>query len=247
MNAVRWRLTVSYDGRAFRGWQSQRTRDSVQDVLEAALAAIAGRRVVVHGSGRTDAGVHALGQVAHVDLPAKHSAGTWRAAINAHLPAEVRVLAVRRAPADFHARFSARGKVYEYRIWNHEVHHPLELGRSWHVPHPIDLNALRSGANEFCGTHDFAAFAANRGKPERTTMREISSVTIRRAGPLLRITFAGEGFLYKMVRLMTGMLVQCARGRTTPEAIRELLKSPSGRKTNYVAPAEGLYLKRVIY
>lgn len=239
---------IAYDGRPFRGWQSQATKDAIQDFLETAIARIAGQDATVHGSGRTDAGVHALGQVAHVDVPrGKLAPEKWQAALNANLPEEVRILEVKRAARDFHARYSARGKVYTYRIWNASFLHPLEIGRAWHVPGTLDLDALRAGAEILTGTHDFAAFAANRGKPEPDTVRTIFSIKAQARGALITLRFEGNGFLYKMVRLLTGSLVRCAQHRAESQWLEQLLKKPQAQKTQFAAPAEGLYLTKVLY
>lgn len=253
--ASRLKLTIAYDGRPFRGWQSQAGKDSVQDALEAAFAKLnGGKRISVHGSGRTDAGVHALAQCAHADVPEGRlsSPAQWVFALNAHLPPEVRVSACRRVRADFHARFSAKGKRYIYRIWNGPVLPPLEIGRVWQVPLPLDLSRLRAAAAVVTGTHDFAGFAANRGVPCPDTVRTVRRIDVKgRPGGLLTLTFEGNGFLYKMVRLLTGSLVRVAQGREEPEWLARFLapETPGQprRKSSYAAPAEGLYLARVFY
>ena len=244
----RLRLLIAYDGRPFRGWQSQAGGDAVQDHLERAFAQLCGKRIVVHGSGRTDTGVHALGQVAHVDvsrgrLPLKQ----WAPALNAHLPREIRVLKVTPAGADFHARFQTRGKVYIYRIWNAPIMHPLELGRAWHVPAILDLAELRACAALLEGTHDFAGFAANRRGVESETTRTLQPIVLRRRGSLLTLHFEGDGFLYKMVRLLTGTLVRCAQHRADRQFIATLLAAKQRTKTSFAAPPDGLYLARVLY
>jgi tRNA pseudouridine38-40 synthase len=244
-------LTISYDGRPFQGWQSQAHRDTIQDRIENALSALcAGGRISVHGSGRTDAGVHALAQVAHADVPAsiRHPPERWILALNAHLPPEIRVLAVRVVPADFHARFDATGKVYRYRIWNAPVLPPFELGRAWHFPNPLDFEMLNRAAHLLVGRHDFAGFAARRSRPGENTVRTIRDISIRRRGALVTLSFHGDGFLYKMVRLMTGTLVRCAQHRAGLDWVQGLLAEPAGAtKTSFAAPADGLYLVRVLY
>ncbi len=251
-------MVVAYDGGSFDGWQSQARGNTVQDKLEAVLALLCrdhfgetpASRIVVHGSGRTDAGVHARGQVAHADVPApdRMTPERWRGAINAHLPAQIRVEAVGFVSERFHARYSARGKVYLYRIWNTPVLNPFEVGRAWHLPGPVDLEILRTVAAAVVGRHDFAAFAANRGKPDENTVRTLHRVTIRQRGALLTLEFHGDGFLYKMVRLLTGTLIRCAQGRAPADWVARLLAGGKGiEKTNFAAPAEGLYLMRVLY
>jgi tRNA pseudouridine38-40 synthase len=242
-------MLIAYDGRCFRGWQSQATKDAVQDHLEAALARLnSGALVRVHGAGRTDAGVHGLGQVAHCDWPrAALPPQKLLPALNAHLPEGVRVLQLARAPATFHSRFDARGKIYTYRIWNAQMLHPLEIGRAWHVAGALDLEVLREAAGVLEGTHDFASFAANRGHEERDTVRTIHEVRITRRGPLLTLQFSGTGFLYRMVRLLAGSIIRCAQGKAEPQWLRDLLEAKGAQKSSFAAPAEGLYLTKVIY
>lgn len=245
---TRLKLLLAYDGGPFRGWQSQATKDAVQDFVEAAFAKIVGERVIVIGSGRTDAGVHALGQVAHAtvlrdQLPIRQ----WRDALNAHLPHEIRVLRATAAAADFHAQFAARGKEYVYRLWNGPFLHPLEIGRAWFVPGKVDLARLRECARLLEGTHDFASFAANRRETVEDTVRTIRRVAIAKRGALITLRFEGDGFLYRMVRLLTGTLLRCAQHRAKPEFITDLLAAKGKPKTHFQAPAEGLYLARVLY
>jgi tRNA pseudouridine38-40 synthase len=244
---MRLKLLIAYDGGPWRGWQSQRGGATVQDEIAAAAGNIAGHRVVIHGAGRTDAGVHASGQCAHCDVDSKLDPARWVPALNAHLPPSIRIVGCRRVPEGFHARFSARGKVYRYRIWNGPVLSPFEMGRAWHVPQPIDLDAIRKCLGMLIGTHDFAAFAANRGKREPRTVRTIHEARVTRRGPLLAITYEGDGFLYKMVRLMTGAVARCGLGKEEPGWIGRLLEGGGRTKCQYVAPAEGLTLVAVRY
>jgi tRNA pseudouridine38-40 synthase len=244
----RLKLTVAYDGAAFAGWQSQAHRNTVQDELERAFQTISGQRVRVHGAGRTDAGVHALAQCAHVDLPNRRlSIERWRNALNAVLPATVRVLRCQYVPQKFHARFSASGKLYRYRIWAAPIFPPLELGRAWHISSPLDVDLLKVAGQEFIGKHDFAAFAANRGKKETDTSRTIWSIRVRRSGPRITIDVAGDGFLYKMVRLMVGAMTRVALNKIDVSEVARRLKSGRGDGFRFVAPAEGLYLVEVWY
>ena len=244
----RLKLTLSYDGKPFQGWQSQKNRSAVQDHLEAAFRRLSGERVAVHGAGRTDAGVHAVRQCAHVDVErGKLTPDAWLRALNGFLPSEIRVLAVRPVPTTFHARFSAKGKVYRYRIWNAPVLPPLELGRAWHRPRPLDLDKMRRAAVKFKGRHDFASFGANRGEPVDDTVRTIRSVRVASKSGLLTLTFEGNGFLYKMVRLMTGTLVRCGEGSATATDVARLLRSKGKERAVHSAPAKGLFLVKVIY
>lgn len=244
----RLKLTVAYDGGAFAGWQSQTHRNTVQDKLEQAFQKISGQSVRVHGAGRTDAGVHALAQCAHVDLPKRGlSVESWTNALNATLPVTIRVLRCQYVSQNFHARFSAKGKVYRYRIWAGPILPPLELGRVWHVSTPLDVDLLKAAGEKFVGTHDFAAFAANRGKKEEEARRTIHSVQVRRRGPRVTIEIAGGGFLYKMVRLMVGAMTRVAFGKMELSEITVRLKSGRAGGSRFVVPAEGLYLVKIWY
>ena len=243
----RLKLIIAYDGAPFAGWQSQSHRNTVQDHLERAIERVAGEAVRVHGAGRTDAGVHALAQCAHADVLKFLPTDRWIKALNGLLPSAIRVLRCSYVSPDFHARLSAKGKIYRYRIWTAPTLSPFEYRRAWHIAQPLDLTILRSAAKHFVGTHDFAAFAANRGKPEESTIRTINSVRVGQKGPCVTIDFDGNGFLYKMVRLMVGALVKCALGKMRVEEITSRLCSGEVRSARFVTPAEGLYLVRVRY
>jgi tRNA pseudouridine38-40 synthase len=244
----RLKLVISYDGRDFAGWQSQKQRNTIQDNLEAAFERVCGQRLTVTGSGRTDSGVHALGQCAHVDVPAaQFVADRWLKALNGVLPQTIRILRARFVLKSFHARFSARGKVYRYRIIDGLVRPPLEIGRAWHIAASLDRDLLGRAAALFRGRHDFAAFAANRGKVERSTMRKVEYVRVTSRRHLIEIEFLADGFLYKMVRLMVGSIVRCALGKENLQSIELRLERPSRAASRFVAPAGGLYLVRVCY
>ena len=244
----RLKLIIAYDGSQFAGWQSQSHRNTIQDHLERAFERVGGKHVRVHGAGRTDAGVHALAQCAHVDLANNNLlAVRWTSALNSLLPPAIRVLRCRYVPKHFHARFSAKGKIYRYRIWSAAVLPPLEFGRAWHVAAPLDFEVLKAGANYFVGTHDFAGFAAIRGKPLKSTVRTINWVRVGFNGPCVTIEFDGDGFLYKMVRLIVGSLVHCGLGKLPIEEITDRLASGRTGQARFAAPAEGLFLVRVRY
>ena len=244
----RLKLLIAYDGGPFRGWQSQATGDAVQDHIESAFRLILGIPIRVHGAGRTDAGVHALGQVAHVEVPrGSLPLVRWALALNANLPAKIRVLRATRAPAAFHAQWNARGKLYTYRIWNDGSLLPLESGRAWHLPGAVDVDTLRAGAALLEGAHDFANFAGNRRQGEENTRRTLHQVGVQARGALLTLRFRGDGFLYHMVRLLTGSLLRCAQGRAEIGWLSALLHRKTAEKTRYLAPSQGLYLTRVLY
>jgi tRNA pseudouridine38-40 synthase len=243
----RLKLIIAYDGTPFAGWQSQSHRNTIQDHLEHALTRVNGKAVRIHGAGRTDAGVHALAQCAHVDVAKVLPTARWTQALNALLPPAIRVLRCRYLSTNFHARLSAKGKIYRYRIWNAPILPPFEYRRAWHVPHQLDLRALKSAAKRFVGTHDFTGFAANRGKTEESTIRTIYCVRVTQKGCYLTVEFNGDGFLYKMVRLMVGSLVKCALGNAPIEEITARLNSGQIGSARFAAPAEGLFLVRVRY
>jgi tRNA pseudouridine38-40 synthase len=247
---VRLKLIVAYDGAPFAGWQSQATGETVQDCLEAAFQKICSEAIRVHGAGRTDAGVHALAQCAHVDLATRrYSVQRWTSALNGILPPTIRILRCQFVSGAFHARFSAKGKIYRYRIWNRQVLPPLENGRAWHVRNPLDLQAMAAAAQDFCGEHNFASFAANRGTPETDTIRTIRNIRVTSSGPRISVEIEGDGFLYKMVRMMVGTLVRVGLGAAQPGEIRARLRAPGkvNRQGRNAAPADGLFLVRVLY
>lgn len=247
-------FTCAYDGLPYCGWQSQRGGASVQDTIEEAAARILREPLRISASGRTDAGVHAHAQCFHADVPdtCRMSPDNWRAALNAHLPASIRILEVQAVDASFHARFSAVGKEYEYLICTSAVLSPFLHERAWHLPHEFDIDMLEQALRCYEGEHDFRRFAANRGnEPENPPadfyLRTIYSATMQREGDLLRLRLHGNGFMYRMVRLLVGTAHQVARGRMSLDALRGMLENPHGDKTRYCAPASGLYLRRVFY
>jgi tRNA pseudouridine38-40 synthase len=252
---VKIRLLVAYDGTAFLGWQSQAGGNTVQDTLEAAVAGIVGERVTVHGSGRTDSGVHAQGQTAHFELSAEQAgrlgrmreAGRWTAALNASLPPELRVLKTSAAAAAFHARFSATGKVYRYDLWNAPVLPPHLYRRAWHLHGELDRSALRELAESVTGTHDFRGFCADSGSLPEETVRTIRRAVLRERGPSLSLTLEGNGFLYRMVRMIVGGMVRVAQGKEGREIFLGRLAAGKPWPTPAMAPAAGLYLVKALY
>jgi tRNA pseudouridine38-40 synthase len=243
---MRLRLIIAYDGRPYSGWQSQRSANTIQDILEKAFQNVAGTHITVHGAGRTDAGVHALGQCAHADVFAKMNPSEWRRALNANLPPTIRVMKSSQAARSFHARFSARGKVYRYLIRNGPILPPHEFGRVWHVPQALQLDVLRPALTCLAGQHDFRAFSAQSGKLSSDTIRTIQKTSLAHRGGLLTLTFQGNGFLYKMVRMLTAAVIRVGQGRDSLESLESRLGT--GRpKWNHVAPPDGLTLMRVLY
>jgi tRNA pseudouridine38-40 synthase len=249
------KLTLSYDGTRLVGWQRQAAGDSVQALLEDALARFEGAPVTVHGAGRTDAGVHALGQVASVRVAFTHDVSTLARALNAELPEDVRVLKVEEASAGFHARFDARSKTYRYVIGNHGVASPFERAFVWHVPQPLDVEAMQDAAARLIGRHDFAAFRSV-GTEVPDCTRTLTVSTVARAAdasrfgdgaPLVTYEVSGDGFLRHMVRAIVGTLVEVGRGWRDPAGMETLLGGRNRHAAGATAPAHGLFLVRVEY
>jgi tRNA pseudouridine38-40 synthase len=247
MKMRHFKLTVAYDGTAYGGWQLQPNAMTVQEVLETALAKIAGHHVRVHGSGRTDAGVHARAQVANCSFATKLSPHVLRSALNANLPQDIRVLQVQEVDAKFHARFSAKGKEYRYQIDCGAVADPFLRCYVWHHTKPLDLTAMRQAARLLKGRHDFSALSANPLRPVDNRVRTISKLTIGRSGGVLTISVRADGFLYKMVRSIVGALVKAGEGKLSVEQLRALMRAKKRTALIETAPARGLFLWRVFY
>lgn len=252
--SVRLKLTIAYDGRPFSGWQIQPNADTIQERLESALAEVAKEPIRLHGSGRTDAGVHAAGQVAHFDAPQQLTMNpvNWLAALNTKLPATIRIMDCEEAGPDFHARFSATGKSYDYELSSAPVLPPLEAGLAWHLLRPLDPATLQDALAMFRGTHDFRAFAANRGDETHETdyTRTLSEASLATLETGYLLTFSGNGFLYRMVRLLTGAAVKAAQGYLLLDDLVALLDQPPDLphgKSPLCAPPDGLTLQRVDY
>jgi len=246
----RWKMIVAYDGTGFAGWQRQKNGMAVQELLERAAASIFGEPVSVAGASRTDAGVHSFGQTAHFDQPAKSRAFTSREllmGLNAHLPPQIRVMKISKAHPAFHTRFHASGKRYEYRIVSAKVMPPLEINRAWQVPHPLDLERMNRAAASLVGTHDFSAFAATSKDPRENTVRTIYRLDARQRRGVITITVEGDGFLYRMVRSISGALVRVGLGRESVEWVADRLSTGERLPGVVTAPAAGLYLVRVYY
>ncbi len=250
MDNIKFKLVIAYDGTNYSGWQVQQKGVGVQQRIEEALAKLfpgAGR---IHSSSRTDSGVHALGMVAHTEIPKSQfrmPVAKLALAINAHLPEDVRVVSASRCRAGFHARFDASGKQYRYFVWNHTAMNPLLRHQAWQVPRQLRLPAMRAAAKHFVGRHDFKSLAATHNYDVGPTVRTLTRCDIKRNGPLLTIIIEGDGFLYKMCRGIVGTLVQVGQGKISADEIRHILEKKDRRVAGMTAPACGLVLWRVYY
>jgi len=247
---LKLKLVIAYDGSRYQGWQTQKTGLGVQQCVEEAIRRLFPTATGIHGSSRTDTGVHALGMVAHVEIPRsafKMSPRKLMLALNSFLPGDIRVLRVARTRADFHARFDARAKEYRYFVWNYPAMNPLLRTQAWHVPMPLDFTAMRRAARLFVGQHDFQSFAASTGYTAESTVRTVTRCDFKRQGPRVTFFIEGDGFLYKMCRGMVGTLVQVGRGKFEAADIKTMLAARDRRLAGMTAPAHGLVLWKVFY
>jgi tRNA pseudouridine38-40 synthase len=242
-----FKITIAYDGGPFVGWQRQATGTSVQGLIEEALAELDGRDVTVHGAGRTDAGVHALGQVAHVDLAKDWDGDTVRDAINAHLrPHPVAVLTAERVAENFDARFSATKRHYVYRIVNRRADLALEQNRAWRIARPLDDAAMHAAAQKLVGRHDFTTFRAAECQA-RSPVKTLDQIDVVRDGEEVRVLAAARSFLHHQVRSMVGSLVHVGEGKWSADDLGAALAARDRSSCGQVAPPQGLYLVRVEY
>ena len=243
----RYKLTIEYDGAGLVGWQRQENGPSVQAALEAAIAKFCGEQVTVYGAGRTDAGVHALGQVAHVDLVRQAPADTVRDAINAHLrPAAIAVLAAEIAPGDFHARFDAIRRHYRYRILNRRAPPALERGLVWHVGAACDAEAMHEAGQILVGKHDFTSFRAAECQA-KSPLKTLDALTVSRRGDEIEVAVRAPSFLHHQVRNMVGTLRLIGEGKWSPADLEAALAARDRARGGPTAPAEGLCLVAVDY
>lgn len=242
-----FRMTIAYDGSRYNGWQRQgNTENTIQGRIEHVLAEMTGHAVEIHGAGRTDAGVHALAQVAHVKLNTEMTADEVRAYLTRYLPGDIAVTTCETAGERFHARLNAKGKRYRYRVWNSETPNVFERKYLYQYPGALDLGRMRRGAALLIGTHDFRAFQSNK-RMKKSTVRTIHSIEIRRMGGEVRLDFHGTGFLYNMVRILAGTLLEIGAGERAIESIPAALESGDRADAGATLPAQGLTLVAVEY
>ncbi len=239
-------MTVAYDGTDFHGFQAQPHLRTVQGELEQAIRKLTGEPVQVIGSGRTDAGVHAWGQTVNFLTSSRIPVEKWPLAMNANLPPDVVVRDAQEVPESFHSRYDASGKVYRYQIDRGAVPDVFCRRYAWHVPYKLDLERMRQAAGHLTGEHDFTSFC-NAAAPIEDKVRRVDQVAVEEQGNLLRITVQGSGFLWNMVRIMAGTLVDVGRGRIDPQQIPDILQARDRKRAGVTAPAHGLALLEVHY
>jgi len=249
MTATKYKMILAYDGLNYCGWQIQPNGNSIQAELEKALTTLCKTPVKVIGSGRTDAGVHALGQVAHFSLPAPEDLRKLLYGLNGLLPHDIRVKTLTVAPADFHARFQVKKKIYHYHLHCEPFHEPSKRLYSYHIKYTLDLQKLKEAIPYFVGTHNFKAFANEneKGSAKHAPTKTLYALRLQEEPGGYRLEFEGNGFLYKMVRNIVGALLACATHEMTPESIPELFRSKIRPQTLRSAPPHGLFLVQVEY
>lgn len=239
------KLTIQYDGTKYCGWQKQPNSSGIQGTIEYAIYEITKEKVNIIGSGRTDAGVHALGQVANFKTNSNIPAARIPDALNAKLPKDISIIDCQEVSDDFHSRYSATGKIYRYLIYNKPYRSPLYKGISYHVRYDLDIEKMRVEAQLLLGTHEFKGFMSS-GSSVKDTVRTIHNISIKESGDLIVLEVEGNGFLYNMVRIIVGTLVDIGRGRID-KSLEEIIASQDRGEAGHTAPAHGLFLKKVHY
>ena len=241
------KIVIEYDGTDYHGWQCQANLPTVQKTIEDALRQITGESIKITGSGRTDAGVHAMGQVASFLTETQLDPETLRKALNSTLPRDISIIKAQEVPDDFHAQFSSRSKVYEYRIFNRQHPPALQRNRAWHIPEKLDAGKMKEAAAYLEGTHDFSVFATA-DITVKTTVRTVERIHVKKTREgIILVEIEADGFLKRMVRMITGTLVQTGRGKLSPEGFGQILAEGEKTKDVFTAPPQGLFLKKVIY
>ena len=242
-----FKIVIQYEGTKYQGWQRQEsTGNTIQGKFEAILSKMTGSKVQIDGSGRTDAGVHAYVQVANFKINTHMSAQEILEYINRYLPEDIGVIEIREMPERFHSRLNAVGKTYRYRIWNSDLPCVFDRRYVYEFPQKLDIEAMRRAAAYCIGRHDFKAFTSNK-KSKKSTVRTIESIEIQQSGPEIVITYKGDGFLYHMVRILTGTLIEVGQGTRRVEEMERLIASGTREMAGALAPAKGLALMEVRY
>ncbi len=242
-----YKITIQYDGSRYKGWQLQNSTDmTIQGKIQGVLSELAGQEIEVIGSGRTDAGVHAYGQVANFHMPDSFKIEEILAYLNHYLPMDIAVISIEEVDERFHARFHAISKTYIYRIHRSSIPNVFERKFMYTYIEDLDVNAMKVAAKQFIGTHDFRAFCGNK-KMKKSTVRTITDINIEEIGSELRISYTGDGFLQNMIRILTGTLIEVGNGTKNENEICEILESKNREKAGYTVPPDGLILSCVIY
>ncbi len=242
-----YKITIQYDGSRYKGWQVQKSTDmTIQGKLQSVLSQMVGYEVEVIGSGRTDAGVHALGQVANFHIPDQFSAQEVIEYLNQYLPMDIAVIDIEEVDERFHASFSAVEKTYVYRIHTSTIQNVFERKYMYDYTEKLNVEAMREAANEMIGTHDFMAFCGNK-KMKKSTVRTVSNIEIEEKDGEIQISYTGDGFLQQMIRIMTGTLIEVGNGSKAVSEIKSIIESKDRANAGYTVPAEGLILKSVKY
>lgn len=241
------KLTIAYDGSRYDGWQKQgNTSNTIQQKLENLLTTLLEEPIEIHGSGRTDAGVHALGQVANFHTTSNMSLEQLHQGMCEYLPKDIGILSVEEVDLRFHSRLNAKGKKYQYRIWNSRISNVFERKYMYQVPENLNMNTMLEASKQLVGTHDFISFCSNK-RMKKSSVRTIYHIDIEKLGDEIRITYVGNGFLYNMVRILTGTLIEVGLGTRKPETIPSILAEKSREAAGVTAPAQGLSLVDVYY
>jgi len=241
-----FKLTIQYKGTRYHGWQRQNNSVTIQEIIENAIEKLTGEKAALTASGRTDSGVHARGQTANFYSNTAIPAEKLPYALNIKLPEDIVITGCQEVGEDFHARYSSQGKEYNYKIYNSPFNSPFYRDVAWHIAQRLDLDAMKAGCQYFIGTHDFSAFKAANSSI-KTTIRTIYTFDLTLERDLVSITTTGNGYLYNMVRIMVGTLVEIGQGKRQPEDIREILLSKDRSRGGVTAPAHGLCLENVFY
>jgi len=240
------KLIIEYDGTNYYGWQKQLHQKTIQETIENSIERITGEKVNIYGSGRTDRGVHATGQVANFFTESRIPSEKFKYAINSVLPKDIIISHSEEVDSTFHSRYSAKGKEYKYLIYNRETPSPILRNYAYYVPYELNFELMQEAAKDFIGTHDFAAFMSS-GSSVKDTVRTIYDINLTRNNELIQLRVRGNGFLYNMVRIIVGTLVDIGIGKINSSCIPEILSSRDRQRAGHTAPPQGLYLEKVYY